>query len=95
MTSAWMPPGYELRIMGTPGQEIRISYAEWYHDGILEKKKPDVPGIRFSLYRQGAGQLLYICRGGGEETYMPSFTYYGFRYAYVRGIKEEQAVPDF
>lgn len=25
---------------------------------------------------------------------MPSFTYYGFRYAYVRGIKEEQAVPE-
>ena len=45
-------------------------------------------------YTDRVQDSCYICRGGGEETYMPSFTYYGFRYAYVRGIKEEQAVPE-
>lgn len=83
----------ELRIMGTPGQEIRISYAEWYHDGILEKKNLMFPEYDFP-YTDRVQDSCYICRGGGEETYMPSFTYYGFRYAYVRGIKEEQAVPE-
>ena len=36
----------------------------------------------------------YICRGGNVETHIPTFTYYGFRYALVKGITEEQATPD-
>lgn len=36
--------------------------------------------------------MQYISKGG-EQTYTPSFTYYGLRYARVRGIKECEAVP--
>lgn len=34
---------------------------------------------------------IYICKGEGVETYTPTFTYHGFQYALVRGLKPEQA----
>ena len=37
---------------------------------------------------------IYICRGDEEEIWMPSFTYNGFRYCLVIGLKEEQAIAD-
>ena len=41
-----------------------------------------------------AQRMIYYCRGGEEEEiFVPPFTYFGFRYAFVTGIKEEQAVP--
>ena len=36
---------------------------------------------------------IYVCRGG-DETWMPSFTYHGFEYVLVTGIDEAQATPD-
>ena len=36
---------------------------------------------------------VYVCKNG-EQTYMPSFTWHGFRYAEVRGITDEQATKD-
>lgn len=83
----------ELKITGTPGQEIRIFYGEWYHDGILEKSNLTFPEFD-SPYVDNVQESCYICKGDGEETYKPYFTYYGFRYAYVRGIKPEQATKE-
>ena len=34
---------------------------------------------------------MYICKGEGEETFVPPFTYHGFRYVLVEGIDEAQA----
>ncbi len=83
----------ELKITGTPGQEIRIFYGEWYHDGILEKKNLMFPEYA-SPYITNVQESCYVCRGDEEETYRPYFTYYGFRYAYVRGIDPEQATEE-
>lgn len=65
----------ELRIKGKPGQKIQISYAEWYHDGILEKKNLMFPEYDFP-YTDRVQNSTYICRGNKEESYIPSFTYY-------------------
>ena len=40
-----------------------------------------------------AQRVIYYCRGGEEEIFIPPFTYFGYRYAFVTGITEEQAVP--
>ena len=37
---------------------------------------------------------IYICRGEGIETYVPTFTYHGFCWVEVEGITEEQATSD-
>lgn len=80
----------ELKIKGEPGQRIDIFYGEWYRDGILEKKNLMFPEFA-SPYADRVQDFCYICRGDREETYLSYFTYYGFRYAYVRGIRKDQA----
>lgn len=37
---------------------------------------------------------IYICKGEGVETYTPSFTYHGFQYVHVKGLKPEQATKE-
>ncbi|MCI8542938.1 MAG: family 78 glycoside hydrolase catalytic domain [Lachnospiraceae bacterium] len=80
----------ELTVRGRPGQEIRISYGEWIHDGVLDRKNLMFPESD-SPYKERVQDTCYICRGEGEESWKPFFSYYGFRYAYVRGIDKEQA----
>ncbi len=36
----------------------------------------------------------YICKGGGEESYEPRFTFHGFRYVELTGLREKPALAD-
>lgn len=77
-----------LRVNGAPGQKISMEHGER-----LENGKLDLKNIQF--VPDGYVQKdIYICRGAKGETYEPSFTYHGFRYVLVKGITEEQAVPE-
>ena len=79
---------FRLTIQGAPGQEIELECAELLDNGRLSHRN-----IRFNdNYQIQIDQ--YICRGGGTETHVPSFTYHGFRYILVRGITPEQATPE-
>lgn len=83
-----------LSVKGNYGQHIRIDHGELLSDGKFSQanivfRQPNQ--IREAKYTQ---RTEYICRGGELETYTPFFTYYGFRYAKVTGITEEQATPD-
>ena len=73
-----------LRITGQPGQKISMIFGEHVgEDGtftvdnlwFIRDEYIDMP-----LYVQ---QDDYICKGGEEEIWTPSFTYHGFRYALV------------
>ncbi len=74
----------------TKGQEITLIYGEIVIDGEV-----DLKNIAFGeRSRKGyIQQDIYTARGG-EFTYVPSFTYHGFRYVEVQGISEEQATKD-
>lgn len=76
-----------LRIQATEGQVIDLTFCE-----MRDKNEPDQRNIRFrDRYVDGYVQHeKYICKEG-EQTYIPSFTYHGFRYVYVEGITQEQA----
>lgn len=37
---------------------------------------------------------IYICKGGEEESFIPDFTYHGYRYCLVTGLKEDEATPE-
>ena len=83
-----------LSVNGNYGQHIRIDHGEMLIDGKFSQdnivfRQPNQLGE--PKYTQ---RTEYICRGGEKETYLPTFTYYGFRYAKVTGITEEQATPD-
>ena len=74
-----------LKIRGKRGQKISLQFAELITDG-----KVDYSNINF--YPDGYAQrVIYTCRGGEEEVFVPPFAYFGFRYCYVNGIEEEQA----
>ena len=83
-----------LVIQGASGQKITLTHADMLKpDGTLAMEN-----VWFNNYWDRDIQLahkdVYICKGTGTETYMPTFTYHGFRYVKVEGITEEQAVPE-
>ena len=79
---------FRLRIRGRPGQRIDIQCAEQLLDG-----EADYNNINF--YPDGYAQRdIYIVGSEEEEVFVPMFTYHGFRYLYISGIEEAQAVPE-
>ena len=83
-----------LHIKGEAGQTVEIYFGErLYDDGTLDidgitfckRKRPDL--AHMPQYNQ---RVRFTC-SGGDDVYEPSFTYFGYRYAEVIGITEEQA----
>lgn len=74
----------------TPGQKIDLQFAEMLtDDGVVQ------PENIARFYPDGFGQRdIYICRGADEEIFVPSFTYHGFRYCYVVGLRGDQISED-
>lgn len=64
--------GYgELEIDAPAGTEIRLRHAERLaDDGALYTQN-----LRFAV-----SEDIYICKGGGRESYKPRFTFHGFQY---------------
>lgn len=79
-----------LKITGQEGQLVKLTYGECVRDGKLDLYNILYPNISTPEYIQ---HDEYICVEG-EQEYLPSFTYHGFRYVYVEGITEEQAVEE-
>lgn len=70
------------------GQEIKLLHFETKVD---EKPFLDGIGFKFLHIDDPFQQDVYICKGEAQETYVPHFTFHGFRYVYVTGITPEQA----
>jgi alpha-L-rhamnosidase len=82
----------EINIAGTKGQKITFKYFETLIDG-----KPSYDNIRFAFNKSPNNHFqedILYCSGNGKDTYMPHFTYHGFRYVEVIGLTDEQATKD-
>lgn len=81
---------YRLRIDGTAGQEVRMTFGERLVDGRLDLTNilclPVHPEKEIHTDR-------YLCKDGPQE-YIPHFVYHGYQYVFVEGITEEQATPE-
>ncbi len=84
----------KLRINGKRGQKITVTYGELLVDGAFQTDNVSFIRKNLEIYPDYVQQTVYICRGDGTEEYKPSFTYFGFRYAFVEGIDEAQATDD-
>ncbi|MBO6263016.1 MAG: family 78 glycoside hydrolase catalytic domain [Clostridia bacterium] len=78
----------ELKLSGAKsGQRIDLTYFEELADdgGMFLKN------IMFDKTRQdfGVQHEVYYCKDGAQS-YLPSFTWHGYRYIFVEGITEEQ-----
>lgn len=106
MKECYIPDGYlydfgvngagvcRLKIKGERGQRITVRHGENLKDGYFNigstiTIKQDTPSLINYLQTD-----VYYLKGGEEEIFFPSFTYHGFRYAFVEGITKEQATED-
>lgn len=79
-----------LHIRARVGQKLVLQFGEEVMpDG---SGNLDLSGINF-LPRRYNYRCIYICRDG-EQTWTPSFCYFGFRYVLVLGLEEGQATED-
>ena len=67
-----------LKLSGEPGQVITLRYAE--------RLNPDGTMYTTNL-REARVTDTYICGGESEETWSPRFTFHGFQYVEVTGLK--------
>lgn len=81
---------FRLQVKGEKDQQIFIQFCEH----MTTYGQPSYLSTG-SFYPDGYGQVcLYTCKGDGEEIFIPNFAYFGYRYAVVFGLKEEQISPD-
>lgn len=72
-----------LRVSEAPGTVLTIRHAEMLNaDGTIYTEN----------LRGAAATDTYICRGGGREEWQPRFTFHGFRYVEVTGLKNAPVV---
>ena len=68
-----------------PGQKIVLKYAEMLQaDGALYLEN----------LRNAIATDVYICKGAAEEIYMPRFTFHGYRYAEIEGLRSALRAED-
>lgn len=80
-------------LKGAAGQHITVDHSELIEDGKLSFKSIMFDRPHLAHLNPYVQRTEYTCRGEGIEEYIPHFTYYGFRYAFVRGVTPEQATP--
>ncbi len=72
-----------FKVQGKPGDTIRVKYAE--------RLKPDGSLYRDNL-RNALSEDIYVCDGNENGIqWRPSFTYHGFRYVEMSGLKVVRA----
>jgi len=76
----------QIRVQEQAGSTITLHHAESiYPDGRVDRRN----------LQSARATDTYICRGGGVETWMPRFTYHGYRYVEVHGLTHRPARSDF
>ncbi len=78
-----------LKVTGSKGQRIQCDHNEALNDdGTLNTKYSTThTGGRFQ-------REIFILTGEGEEFFEPRFTYHGFRYVQIRGLKDKPSPDD-
>ncbi len=69
-----------LRLSGERGACVTLRHGE-----VLD----ETGGLYTDNLRSARATDQYTCKGGGDETYEPLFTFHGFRYAEVSGVPPE------
>ena len=69
-----------LKVNGQAGDEVTMIFAEMLKDD----------GSAYTINLRSARAVdTYTLKGGGEEVWEPRFTFHGFRYVQVSGLKEK------
>jgi len=74
-----------IRVRAQAGDAIKVRYAEMLNDDGT---------LYVTNLRTAKATDRYICRGGGEEIWEPRFTFHGFRYVELTGVREKPKPED-
>ncbi len=75
-----------IRVREPAGRRIELRHAESiYPNG----------RVNGSNLQSAAATDVYICAGSGVETWMPRFTYHGYRYVEIKGLSRRPTPGDF
>ena len=83
-----------LKVNGKQGQRIEFQHVEGLIDGEIDVGSVWFVRDYWERDKDIVHKDIYICKGEVNETYIPKFTYHGFRYVAVSGITKEQATED-
>lgn len=72
-----------LKVRGQAGDRVEMRFAE----NLQADGQVDQSNLRSAFARDA-----YILKGGGDETWTPRFTYHGFRYVQVSGLRGRPTV---
>ena len=86
--------GYmEITLTAPRGQEIIFRYCEEVHpDGT--PKHNDMDNKLYYPDENYEFQVNKLIASGGRDTFLPKFSYHGFRYVIIEGLKEPPALSD-
>ena len=77
-------------VSGKKGTRLTTRYAEMLNDSGSKSRGNDGPkgSVYTANYRSAKARGTYILGGGGDESYHPMFTFYGFRYIELTADKD-------
>jgi len=72
----------EINVRAEKGTKITVAFAELLNDSGSAARGNDGPegSVYVKNYRSALSRLVYVASGEGEETYLPTHTFYGYRY---------------
>ncbi|MGQ9592017.1 MAG: glycoside hydrolase family 78 protein [Planctomycetota bacterium] len=89
-----------IRVRGEAGTTVTLRHAEVlsadgniYRDNLRMDVYAKDPSLKYGKYLGARQEDRYTLRGLGEEVFQPRFTYHGFRYVEVTGLRENPT-PD-
>jgi alpha-L-rhamnosidase len=81
----------QIRVEESAGTVVKMRFAEH-----LMPDRRSIDPASTGIHVTGNVQTdIYICRGGGTETWEPRFTYHGFRYVQISGLSRKPDPVDF
>lgn len=75
----------KITVKGAEGTTVKMRYAEFLNDtGDTERGNDGPKGSLYTInYRSALSKAYYVLNGKGEETYRPTFTFFGFRFVEI------------
>ena len=82
-----------LNISGKRGQKITLTVGEKIENGELITRNISCSARR-AVTDKDIQVINYVCKGEKNETYYPTFSYYGGRYVRISGAEEGELTPE-
>lgn len=80
----------EIKIKANKGTKLTVCFAELLNDSGCAERGNDGPegSAYLKNYRSALSRLVYVAGGSGVETYVPTHTFYGYRYLSIKADGE-------